>query len=116
MARIETRLSGGAPWRSAAAAWLFVALVLPQGFAADDSLVFDSKRVLDLSGALTERSRLKFTKRPVSIETVNRQTGSVASVLEKAEVSRGDPGVMVAGASKKDEARRISARRGSVSR
>ena len=116
MARIETRLSGGAPWRSAAAAWLFVVLVLPQGFAADDSLGFDSKRVLDLSGALTERSRLKFTKRPVSIETVNRQTGSVASVLEKAEVSRGDPGVMVAGASKKDEARRISARRGSVSR
>lgn len=116
MARIETRLSGGAPWRSAAAAWLFVALVQPQGFAAGDSLSFDSKRVLDLSGALTERSRLKFTKRPVSIETVNRQTGSVASVLEKAEVRRGDPGVIFAGASKKDEARRISARRGSVSR
>lgn len=116
MARIETRLAGGAPWRCAAAAWFFVALFLPQGFAADDSLSFDSKRVLDLSGALTERSRLKFTNRPVSIETVNRQTGSVASVLEKPEVRKGDPGVMLAGASKKDEARRISARRGSVGR
>ncbi len=102
--------------RRAAAASLIALLAIPPGFAADDYLSFDSKRVLDLSGALTERARLKFATRPVSIDTVNKQTGSVASVLERAEVRRGDPGVMFAGASKKEEGRRISARRGSVSR
>lgn len=106
----------GLPRRATVVASLILLVAGAPGFAADDYLSFDSKRVIDLSGALTERSRLKFTKRPVSIETVNRQTGSVASVLEKTEVRRGDPGVMVAGASKKDEARRIAGRRGSVSR
>lgn len=102
--------------RAAAAISLLAVLALPQGFAADDYLSFDSKRVLDLSGALSERARTRFATRPVSIETVNKQTGSVAPVLEKAEVRRGDPGVLSAGASKKEEARRISGRRGSVSR
>ena len=95
---------------------LSVFLALPQAFAADDYLSFDSKRVLDLSGALSERARLKLANRPVNIETVSKQTGSVAPVLEKPEVRRGDPGVLFAGASKKGEARRIAGRRGGVSR
>jgi hypothetical protein len=102
--------------RAALVVSLVILVAGAPGFAANDYLSFDSKRVIDLSGALTERSRLKFTRRPVSIETVNRQTGSIASVLEKTEVRRGDPGVIFAGASKKDEARRIAGRKGSVSR
>lgn len=103
-------------WPATAVVSLIVLLALPQTFAADGYLSFDSKRVLDLSGALSDRGRLKFTTRPVNIDSVTKQTGSVASVLERAEVRRGDPGVMFAGASKKDEARRIAGRRGSVSR
>lgn len=114
MLRIEQEYLPAA--RAVAAVSLLAVLALPHGFAADDYLSFDSKRVLDLSGALSERARTKFAIRPVSIETVTRQTGSVAPVLEKAEVRRGDPGVLAAGASKKEEARRIAGRRGSVSR
>ena len=107
----------GMPRRAAAAA-SFIVLLLPAwpGLAADDYLSFDSKRVMDLSGALSDRGRLKFATRPVNIDSVTRQTGSVAPVLEKAEVRRGDPGVMFAGASKMGEARRMAGRRGSVSR
>ncbi|HEX7810975.1 MAG TPA: hypothetical protein VF460_03620 [Burkholderiales bacterium] len=100
---------------AAAVASLIVLLALPQA-AAEEYLSFDSRRVLDLSGALSDRGRLKFTTRPVSIDSVTRQTGSIASVLERAEVRRGDPGVMSANASKKDEARRMADRRSGVSR
>ena len=114
---MEIRQAGGAQWQALVLA--MVALLLatqPRTFAADEYLSFDSKRVLDLSGALSERARLKLATRPVNIDTVSKQTGSVAPVLEKAEVRRGDPGVMFAGATKKREARRIAGSRGSVSR
>lgn len=116
MAQSEQRYSAGTVRPSTAMASLIVVLMLPQCVAADDYLSFDSKRVLDLSGALSDRGRLKFTTRPVNIDSVTKQTGSVAPVLEKAEVRRGDPGMMFAGASKKEEARRMAGRRGSVSR
>ena len=99
---------------SAAMAWLVVAA--PQVRAADETLTFDSKRVLDLSGALRETARKKFTTRPVDIDTASKQTGSVAAVLERPELRRGDPNVMGATAQKPGEARRIASRRSAVSR
>jgi len=110
------RHSTGTLLKEAVLALLAFATMLSPAFAADDYLSFDSKRVLDLSGALSERGRLKLTTRPVNIDSVTKQTGSVAPVLEKAEVRRGDPGVMFAGASKKEEAQRMAGRRGSVKR
>jgi len=102
-----------------ALAGLGIACLLPgipvQG-ADDTYLQFDSPRVLDLSGALSENSRLKLAKRPMTIETVNQQTGSVVSVLERGDVSRGDPGVLGAMAPKKSEAQRIASSRGVAKR
>lgn len=112
----ECRQARATPWQVVVVV-ASLALLQPPAFAADDDyLSFDSKRVLDLSGALSERGRLKLAKRPVSIDTVSKQTGSVAPVLEKPEIRRGDPGVLSAGASKKEEARRIAGRRSGVSR
>jgi len=99
---------------SATMAWTI--LVATQARAAEDTLTFDSKRVLDLSGALRESARKKFTTRPVDIDTASKQTGSVAAVFERPEVRRGDPDAMGAAAQKAGEARRIAARRGAVSR
>jgi len=89
--------------------------VAPTG-AAEQTLSFDSKRVLDLSGALRESAKRKLTTRAMDIDTASAQTGSVAVVLERPEVRRGDPEVLGANASKQGEARRIAARRGAVVR
>lgn len=84
--------------------------------AAEETLSFDSKRVLDLSGALRESAGGKVATRPLEIDTASPQTGSVAVVLERPEVRRHDPGVLSARATRKGEAKRIAMRRGAVSR
>ena len=88
--------------------------VLPA--AAADTLSFDSKRVINLSNALTSADRPKFLAQPVDIESASKQTGSVAAVLEKPEVRRGDADVVTVVAEKAGEVRRIKARRGAVVR
>lgn len=98
------------------AAAIGCAVAVPFAQGADETLSFDSKRVLDLSGALRESAKRKLTTRPVDIDSASKQTGSVAAVLERPEVRRGDPDVMAATAQKQGEARRIAARRGAVSR
>jgi hypothetical protein len=95
---------------------LCVVIAAPTALCAGGSLSFDSKRVLDLSGALRESARGKLATRPVDIDTASKQTGSVAVVLERPEVRRGDAELMAVVAQRQGEARRIAARRGTVSR
>lgn len=104
------------PSSLARAALLCAALNCAPAFAAEDTLSFDSKRVLDLSGALAQGAKRKLVARPVDIDSANPQTGSVAPVLDRPEVRRGDPDVLTVVAGKSGEAQRIKARRGAVSR
>lgn len=90
-------------------------LALPSP-AAEDSLRFDSKRVLDLSGALAQGASRKLVTRPVDIDSATPQTGPVAAVFDRPEIRRGDPDVLAAVAAKAGEAQRIKARRGAVTR
>jgi hypothetical protein len=101
-----------------AAALLCASLVdVPAALAAaGETISFDSKRVLDLSGALAQGAKRKLVTRPVDIDSATPQTGSVASIFDRPEVRRGDADVLGVVAGKPGEAQRIKARRGTVSR
>ncbi|HWA14762.1 MAG TPA: hypothetical protein VHA15_16875 [Burkholderiales bacterium] len=83
---------------------------------AQETLSFDSPRVLDLSGALAQGAKRKLVNRPVDIDSATPQTGSVAAIFDRPEVRRGDADVLAVVAGKAGEVRRIQARRGAVTR